>query len=289
MDAGLDAVIIANPNDAHVRTTIDAHERGIAALVEKPLSTSSPAMAPLLAIENVGAPVLVGHHRRHHPSVAVAKKLLTDGAIGDVLTINGMWTARKADSYFAPDWRRAPGSGVVLINAVHDLDLFRTLFGEFRSVSAQYSSRTRGLAVPDTATVTFETESGALGTYICSDAAVSPWTWDQATEDEDAFPFRPGAACYFAAGTHGSLTFPTLEVHRHPGVEDWNHSLSAEYVAVSRGDSYTRQLAHFAQVARGEVPPAVLISDVARTMRLMDAVQESAATGLTVQVAATPA
>lgn len=288
MDGDLDAVIIANPNDAHVATALDAHARGITSLVEKPLSTSLGAMAPLLEVASEGAPILVGHHRRHHPSISVAQRALQDGVIGDVLTINGLWTARKADAYFAPDWRRARGAGVVLINAVHDLDLFRALFGEFHSVRAQYSSRTRGLEIPDTATVAFETESGALGTYICSDAAVSPWTWDQSTQDEDAFPFRPDSACYFVAGTQGSLTFPTLQVHHHPRGNDWNNPLTAEYLPIPPGDSYSRQLAHFADVARGAAAPSVTVSDVAETMRLMDAVQLSARTGLTVEMASLP-
>lgn len=288
MDAGLDAVIVANPNDAHVTTTLDAHARGIATLVEKPLSTSSLAMAPLLEIENEGAPVLVGHHRRHHPAVSVAQGAVRDGLIGDVLTVNGMYLAKKADAYFTPDWRRAQGAGVVLINAVHDLDLFRALFGEFKTVRAQYSSRTRGYEIPDTATVAFETASGILGTYVCSDAAVSPWTWDQATQDEDAFPYLPGSTCYFVAGTHGSLSFPTLQVHRHSQNEDWNHPLTAEYLPIPLGDSYTRQLAHFADVARRIAAPAVSISDVAGTMRLMDAVQLSALSGETVELESPP-
>lgn len=283
LNAGLDAVIVANPNAAHVQTTLDAHAAGIPVLVEKPLSTSTAALQPLLDLDG-GAPILVGHHRRHHPAVAAAREAVESGVIGDIVTIAGIWVALKSEEYFAPAWRRAPGAGVVLINAVHDLDLFRSVFGEIASVRAQYSRRHRGLPVPDTASVAFETVDGALGTYVCSDSAVSPWTWDQATRDEEAFPFTPDASSYFVAGTKGSLTFPQLLLHRHAGVGDWNHPLSAEYLSTGPGDSYTRQIDHFAEVVRGESAPLVSVSDVADTMRLIDAVEESAGTGATVFV-----
>jgi predicted dehydrogenase len=282
LDAGLDGVIVANPNDAHVRTTLDAHARDVATLVEKPLTTSVAAMAPLIPLEGQGAPILVGHHRRHHPAVAAAAQLLRGGAIGDVVAVACMWLARKADSYFLPPWRRTPGAGVILINAVHDLDLLRTIVGEIATVRAQYSSRARGLPVPDTATVAFETTSGALGTYVCSDAAVSPWTWDQATLDDDAFPYIPGTSSCLIAGTTGSLSFPQLRLHRHLGERDWNHPLSSKFVPVDTGNSYARQLHHFADVIVGDASPLVSISDVARTMHLLDAVEESARTGTTV-------
>jgi len=278
LDSGVDAVIIANPNDLHVQTALSAQARGVASLVEKPLATSLDSLKPLQEAARGGSPILVGHHRRHHPALAAAREVIGSGVLGDLVTVNGMWVSRKADAYFEPDWRRAKGAGVVLINAVHDLDLLRALCGEFRSVHARTTARWRGLEVPDTAVVDFETESGALGTYVCSDAAVSPWSWDLATQDEPAFPYNPLSSCYFLAGTRGSLTLPQLLVHSYDGTGDWNHPLSMTVPPVQGADSYTRQLEHFARVIRGEEEPAVTVADAARTIALLDAVVSSAQT-----------
>ena len=284
LDDGVDAVIVANPNDQHVSTTLDAHDRGVAVLVEKPLATSREALDPLLVAAQAGSPILVGHHRRHHPVIAAAREIVADGEIGDLVSVNGMWVSRKADAYFEPAWRRAPGAGVVLINAVHDLDLLRVLCGEFVSVHARTTSRWRGLDVPDTAVLDFETRDGALGTYVCSDAAVSPWSWDLGTSDEPAFPFNPLSSCYFLAGTRGSITLPQLLVHHYDGEPSWNEPLSMRVPAVSGSDSYTRQLEHFARVVRAEQAPLVTVADAARTIALLDAVLASAAAGEAVEL-----
>ncbi len=284
LESGLDAVIIANPNDAHVSTALDAHDAGVAALIEKPVATSLSELRPLLDASKTGSPLLVGQHRRHHPAIAQARGLIDSGAIGRTVAVNGMWVTRKADAYFDAEWRRQPGGGVVLINAVHDLDLMRALCGEIISVQASFSSSVRGYPVPDTAAVSFEFESGALGTYVCSDVGVSPWTWDQATRDESAFPFNSDASCYYISGTEGSLTFPQLVRHRYNGAADWNHSLSADYLVVESGDSYTRQLRHFHDVVRGLAAPLVTVADAAGTIALLDALQASADSGTRVSV-----
>lgn len=282
---GVDAVIVANPNAQHVPTTVACLEADIPVLVEKPLATSAAECEVLVKVcDELPAPVLVGHHRRHHPAVEAARHAISSGAIGDVVAVNAVWLARKADVYFGVAWRCEPGAGVVMINAVHDLDLLRNLCGEVDTVAAHFSSRQRGLQVADTATVSLEFSSGALGTYICSDAAVSPYTWDQATKDEPAFPFTPDASCYVISGTKGSLTVPSLELHYHNGVADWNHSLSSSFLLEEEGDSFSRQLRHFCHVVRREVEPLVTVRDAARTINLMDAVLRSAVSGSRVDV-----
>lgn len=285
LDHGVDAVIIANPNSAHVATALDAHAAGVPALIEKPLAVSMEDLEPLLRAAESGSPLLVGHHRRHHPAIATAERLISSGALGELVTVNGMWATRKADAYFEPEWRRQPGAGVVLINAVHDLDLLRVLCGEIVGVHARTSSKRRGLPVPDTAAIDFETASGALGTYLCSDSAVSPWSWDFGTQDETAFPYNPASSCYFIAGTEGALTMPQLFLHRYDGAGDWNHALTMDQPAVDSGDSYTRQLEHFARVVRAEEAPRVTVADAGRTLALLDAVLRSGETGLPVQLA----
>ena len=54
------------------------------------------------------------------------------------------------------------------------------------------SSHARGLEVEDTVSVNLRFESGAVGSFLASDAGVSPWGWDQSTEETLAFPFLPG-------------------------------------------------------------------------------------------------
>ncbi|MBT1003099.1 Gfo/Idh/MocA family oxidoreductase [Paenarthrobacter sp. DKR-5] len=282
----LDAVIVANPNAFHVSTAVDCLDAGVPVLLEKPAAASYAEAADLVAAAGRSStPLLVGHHRRHHPAVRAARRLIGDGGLGRIVAVNGMWLTKKADSYFDQVWRREPGAGVMLINLVHDLDLIRHLCGEIVSIQARTSNSVRGFDVEDTAGVVFETESGALGSFIASDAATAPWGWDQATEDDPTYPYNPTSFCYSIAGTEASLSFPQLGRYYHEGPSDWTRPLSLRFEAKEAGDSYTNQLRHFAAVIRREAAPAVTAADAARTLAVVEAAARAAAEGCTVRVA----
>jgi predicted dehydrogenase len=281
----VDAVIIANPNAEHVSTALRANAANIPCLVEKPVATTLRELAPLIAAsESGGSPILVGHHRRHHPSVVVARRMVAEGALGQLVSVTGIWASRKSDAYFEQKWRRKAGGGVIMINAVHDLDLLRHICGEIVRVKALTGRAIRGFEIADTAVVSFAFEGGALGSYTCSDAAVSPWSWDLGTQDEPAFPYNPESFCYMIAGTAASLTMPQMARHYYGGPSDWNQPIQKGYIEVEGGDSYGRQLRHFAAVVRGVVSPLVTVSDAARTIALLDAIEASARDGSEVEV-----
>lgn len=279
---GLDAVVIANPNQAHVSTALDTLRAGFPALLEKPLATSYTEAERLIEAEAAAdVPVLVGHHRRHHPAVKAARDIVRGGGIGRLVGVNGLWTTKKDDAYFEQTWRREKGAGVMLINLVHDLDLLRHICGEITSVQAASSNAVRGHAVEETAGVVVRFESGALGSFLISDCAVGPWGWDQAVEDDPTYPFRPDGSCYSIAGTEGSLSFPQLAHYHHTGRSDWTQPLSTRFEAKGTGDSYTHQLKHFVDVVRGEAEPVVTVADAARTLAVIEAAGRAAESGTT--------
>lgn len=285
----LDAVIIANPNALHVQTAIDCLEAGVAVLLEKPIAGSyAESQRVVEAVERLGGRLLVGHHRRHHPAVARARLALQEGEIGDVVAVSGLWSARKEDSYFTDlPWHSRVGAGVTLINAVHDLDLLRHLCGEVREIQAMQSSHARGLEVEDTVSVGLRFESGVIGSFLASDAGVSPWGWDQSTEETPSFPFLPDGDAYRFVGTRGALSVPNLATYTYaPSVPaDWHSPLSRTYLAASPRGSFQAQLDHFLEVARGEADPLVSAADASRTVALVEAAALAARTGTTVDVA----
>lgn len=63
---GLDAVLVLTPPETHASLSVQAFERGLAALIEKPLSCSvEDAEAVVAAWRRSGRPALVGFNRRH--------------------------------------------------------------------------------------------------------------------------------------------------------------------------------------------------------------------------------
>lgn len=284
----LDAVIIANPNALHVETAVECLEAGVAVLLEKPVAVSYAQSRRLVdAVERMNGRLLVGHHRRHHPAVARARAAIGDGELGQIVAVTALWSARKEPGYFTgTPWHGEPGAGVTLINAVHDLDLLRHLCGEVAEVQAMQSSHARGLEVEDTISLSLRFESGALGTLLASDAGVSPWGWDQATEETPAFPFLPDEVAYRVVGTRAALSVPNLAKYAYdPSVPaDWHSPLSRTYLPVVPRGSFPAQLDHFLEVARGTTAPLVSADDASRTLALVEAATLAARTGRTVDV-----
>ncbi len=284
-----DAVIIASPNRFHVDTAIECLEAGAAVLVEKPVAADhAQAIRLTEAVARLDGRLLVGHHRRHHPAVARARSAIRDGALGQLVAVNGIWSARKDDGYFTDlPWHSQPGAGVMLINVVHDLDLLRHLCGEVTEVQALRGSHARGLQVEDTVSLNLRFESGAVGGFLASDAGVSPWGWDQGTEETPAFPFTPDSVAYQFVGTRGALSLPNLATYTYgeSASPDWHSPLSRTYLSYPPRGSFQAQLDHFLDVARGDAAPLVSADDASRTLALVGAAALAAETGDTIDVA----
>ena len=271
--------IVATPNASHVSVAIDCLERGVAALVEKPVAdTVAEALALVQAQQRTGVPVLVGHHRRHNPINSRARSIVQNGRLGRVVTANVMCTVLKPDAYFDAAWRRQPGGGPVLINLIHEIDMLRFLCGEITEVQALSSNAVRGFAVEDTAAAVLRFASGALGTVVLSDAAASPWCWDFCAAEQDQYP-RQDVQSHFIAGTHGSLSLPDLALWNYRGERSWHAEMTLEKTFVHKADAYSRQLQHFAAVIEGREAPLCSAVDGLRTLQATLAVAEAARSG----------
>ena len=282
-----DAVVLATPNRLHVSQGIDCARAGVAMIVEKPIAdTIDDACDLLREAKRAGVPLLVGHHRRYHAQAAEARRIVQGGRLGTLVGASVLWATRKPDPYFDATWRRTAGGGPVLINLIHEIDMLRFLVGEIASVSGLTSSAQRGFDVEDSAAVMFRFASGALGTILCTDAAVSPWTIEQGMGESPSFPYA-GENPYRIVGTQGALEFPVLRVwsHADPARANWNEPIAAQPVKTLDRDPYIEQIRHLRAVIEGREAPVVSGADGARTLAATLAVHESARTGAPVDLA----
>lgn len=281
-----DGALIATPNAYHVPAALDCIERGVATLVEKPVSDSIEGSLSLLkALKSSRTPVLVGHHRRHNPLLKRAAQHIADGGIGKVVAVYGTWLRRKPDEYYEDKWKQeaAMGGGVLLINTIHDVDCLRMLCGDIDSVQAMTSSATRNFNVEDTAVVTMRFANGGLGTLTVSDTTVAPWCWEMTSQEDPRFATIP-ESCYTICGTEGSIAVPTLEhwTNQPNGGRDAPFIRRRLYYLPA--DALTEQLKHFVQVVRGEAKPLVTAVDSARTLAATLAIRLSASSGTVVRI-----
>jgi predicted dehydrogenase len=276
-----DGVILATPNALHVAGALACLERSVPVLVEKPVADSLADARRLADAEAASrVPVLVGHHRRHSTVLEAAREVIAGGRLGRIVAVNGSATFRKPDRYFADGpWRAKKGGGPILINLVHEIDNLRMLLGEIVQVQAMASNAVRGFEVEDSAAIGLRFASGALGTFLLSDAAASPRSWEQTSGENSAYDHHGDEDCYVIAGERGSLNVPTMRLRTAEGEASWWSPLRTETVDAPVGDPLARQLAHFCAVIRGQTAPRVSAADATRTLRVTLAVAESARLG----------
>jgi len=115
-EADLDAVVIAAPTTTHVGLALAAIDRGIAALIEKPLAATPPEAEAIVAASlATGVPVQVGHVERFNPAVLELGRLLGAGWLSTVYAV----TSRRAGPFPA----RIRDVGVTIDLATHDVDI----------------------------------------------------------------------------------------------------------------------------------------------------------------------
>jgi predicted dehydrogenase len=283
-----DGAILATPNQVHVAQALACIAAGLPCLFEKPIApTVAEGERLAAASESARARVLIGHHRAHSPIMARAKEVVESGVLGRLVAVMGSATFLKPDDYFADSpWRREIGGGPILLNMIHEAHNLRMLCGEIVAVQAFASHAVRGFPVEDTVAINLRFASGVLGTFMLSDTAACPRSWEQTSQENRAYPSYDDEDCYVIAGTDGCLSVPTMRLKTYPRPEDrsWWKPFDVGVAELTRADPIGRQLEHFGAVIRGEAEPLVGARDGLANLRITEAIAEAARTGRVVAI-----
>ena len=285
-----DGVVLATPNQMHVEQGLECIAAGIPVLVEKPVAhTLEEGKRLVEAAERANAKLLVGHHRRHSPILHKAVEVVKSGVLGPIVGVIGSAVFYKPDvGYYdgAFAWRREPGGGPILLNMIHEVGNLRVMVGEIVAVQAFASNATRKFAVEDTVAINLRFDNGALGTFLLSDTAASPKSWEQTSQENKVFPTYPDEDAYVVLGTDGSLAVPTMRLKYYARKEErsWFKPFETETIPLERADPLALQIEHFAAVIRGEAKPLVTGRDGLQNLRVTEAIVEAAKSGKMVEV-----
>ena len=288
-----DGVILATPNSMHAGQGLECIAAGVPVLVEKPIAhTLAEGERLVHAAESTGAKLLVGHHRAHSSILRTAVEIVNSGILGQIVAVIGSAAFYKPDSdgYFDGPfaWRRQPGGGPILINMIHEIGNLRAMAGEIVEVQALVSNAIRKFPVEDTVAITLRFANGALGTFLLSDTAASPKSWEQTSGENKAYAAYPEEDAYVIMGTGGSLAIPAMRLKLYRRKEDrsWFKPFESERVEAVHNDPLAAQIEHFVAVIRGEAKPLVSGRDGLQNLRVASAIMEAAKTGRTVTIAA---
>ena len=284
-----DGIVLATPNQLHVEHALKCIDAGVPQLLEKPIAPTRAEGEELVkVVKKTGARMLIGHHRAHSPIMAKAKQVVESGVLGRMVAVIGSATFVKPDHYFvdAP-WRRELGAGPILLNMIHEVHNLRMLCGDIVAVQAFTSHAVRGFPVEDTVAINLRFASGALGTFLLSDTAACPKSWEQTSQENKAYPTYDDEDAYVITGTNGCLSIPTMRIKTYPRHEDrsWWKPFEVGVVGLIRDDPIKHQMEHFGAVVRGEAQPIVSALDGLKNLRITEAIVEAAKSGRVVETA----
>jgi predicted dehydrogenase len=169
-----DAVVIAVPPFLHGAMTRDALAAGLHVYCEKPLAPTAGECDGIAAAARAsGRVVQVGCQHRFQRSYVAARELLTGSELGPPFRASLVATNWfRAQRYFdSRPWRgqwRAVGGGVLLSQAIHQVDAFIWLLGMPCRVTAEISRSLHDIEVEDEASARLHFADGARGTLVAS-------------------------------------------------------------------------------------------------------------------------
>jgi predicted dehydrogenase len=183
----VDVVDICTPPGTHAEIAQAAAAAGKAVLCEKPLATSySDALAATNAVARAGVANAVGFNYRRLPAVALMKRMIDEGRIGEVRLWRATWLSDEfVDPKIPFDWRfeRQMGGSTIADLGSHLLDMARWMVGDVARVSAQSATFTRqrptadgggsrDVEIDEASSALIVFESGARGTIEMARLAV---------------------------------------------------------------------------------------------------------------------
>lgn len=166
---GLDAVVVATPNAMHTDHVRGALQAGLHVYCEKPLAITVGQCRQLAALaEAEGRKVQVGYQHRFQHHYATAHRTVSSGELGPLYRAD-----LEATHWFRPDsyfdqrpWRgrwETAGGGVLMLQAIHQLDAFAWIAGMPDRVTAQARAVRDNSRVEDEASAMLTFASGARG------------------------------------------------------------------------------------------------------------------------------
>ena len=121
-------VLVCTPTNTHIPLARQAVERGSHLFLEKPLSHSLDGVDALeRELKGKRLVSMVGCNMRFHPGPALVRRLLKEGAIGDLVAMRiqtGSYLPRwRPNDDYTQSYSASPESGGAILDCIHEIDL----------------------------------------------------------------------------------------------------------------------------------------------------------------------
>jgi predicted dehydrogenase len=274
----VDAVLLASPTQAHHDQTLAAASAGKHVFTEKPIAASLPEIdAMVAACRSAKVHLAVNAVTRYRTGFRTAKRMIDEGAIGEIRMVRHTYGHIGGASYPPEHWINQPGAGSPFLDqGAHCNDAIRWAVGdEVRTVYAQYRNYTPGPPDGLSAMVTLGFEHGVLcsiwASYEFPKPGLDPTKW---TGD------------YLFVGSEGMLDVQYRGITRlgraegwetiyeHPAVDGSGQVFDPNFVY-----AYADQVSDFAAAIEEGRDPEVTGEVARKGIEIALAADRSAATG----------
>jgi len=219
----IDIVDIGTPNNMHAEIAIAAARNGKHILCEKPLALNvKQAEAMLAAVQKAKVVHMVCHNYRRIPAIALAKKMIGEGALGRLFHFHARYAQDwLVDPEFPLNWRlqkESSGSGANGDINAHIIDLGRYLAGEFKEVCGLLNTFVAERPVTEALVPQSRNAGRKMGKVTVDDAALFIGRMDNGVlANLEATRFAAGRKNHIELeinGSKGSLYFDFEDMNR---------------------------------------------------------------------------
>lgn len=264
LDENPDIVVIATPNNHHLKPARAAVAAGCSLFVEKPLSHNANGVEELVnKIQSNNLVSMIGCNLRFHPAINQIKELLNENKIGNTIS------ARIEGGSYLPDWHpdenyrnmysAKEGVGGALLDYIHELNYSRWFFGKPIRVSGMLGSDSSlDIETEDTASLLLRFDTDTIVQFHLD------------------YVQRPYSRSCHIIGDNGTIkwTWDNPSVRRYnPEAENWLTEL--EFNTWKPNEMYLDMMEHFIQCVRTNTDPTSTIADGWRDLQLALAAKES--------------
>lgn len=282
-DARVDVISVCLPSAMHADFAVRCMRAGKHVLVEKPLDIT-PERAQLIidARNETGMTCGVVHQNRFNVDMYPIKEAVTSGRLGRLIlgTFAVKWY-RDQSYYDRGGWRgtwEMDGGGSLMNQSVHTVDLMQWLMGDVVSVSSTMGIMNHDISTEDMTASVIRFRSGAAATFVSTTCA-----YPGISTEIDLY------------GTRGSIeadadclkTWKLMDAEDEDGeeaqmLELYGGNLKASLEDPSRLFGHAHVVEDMICAVRDGRQPEVLPEDAIKSVRIVNAVYESARTGKSV-------
>jgi predicted dehydrogenase len=266
--------MVAVPTQYHAEVARALAEAGVHAMIEKPLAGSSTEATEIAkAFEAAGVVGAVGHIERYNPALQALRVRLENGELGDIYQI----TTRRQ----GPFPSRIADVGVVLDLATHDIDLTAWVTqSPFVTVAAQ-SAHKSGRQFEDLIAVTGRLADGTVTSHLVNWLSPMKERLTVVTGEKGAF-IADTLLADLSFHANGTVATAWDDVAHFRGVSEGD---MIRY-AISKPEPLRTEHEAFRDAVLGKEADIVTLQQGLTTVRVAEAVIQSAAEDRTISLAA---